>query len=293
MANFFVMGADNREYGPASVEELQKWVADGRADARTRVRREESADWLVLADVPELAVALSLTRQTPTPPLPAKPTPARTSIMAVAALVLGILGVVTCGATALLGLILGIIAMVRVNNSRGSLTGKGTALASVIVSAILLVLLPLGAALLLPALAAAQQKAQQINCMNNEKQLALAVHVYSGSHADHFPPAATWCDALHSALDSDKAFKCPVTLSTALSASRCDYAYNVKLDGLDVSKVNPLTVLLFESDAGWNANGGMELAVARHRGHTAEVAFADGHVETVAEGKLSSLRWEP
>ncbi len=99
-------------------------------------------------------------------------------------------------------------------------------------------MIPIFAAMLLPALAAAKQKAQEINCVNNEKQLALAMRIYSGDNANHFPPAATWCDAIQRTSGSEKFFKCPA----ANSASRCDYAFNAKLDGLDESKINPQTV---------------------------------------------------
>jgi prepilin-type N-terminal cleavage/methylation domain-containing protein/prepilin-type processing-associated H-X9-DG protein len=44
------------------------------------------------------------------------------------------------------------------------------------------------AALLLPALAGAKAKANQIQCINNEKQLALAVHLYYSDNNDWLPP---------------------------------------------------------------------------------------------------------
>ena len=44
------------------------------------------------------------------------------------------------------------------------------------------------AAMLLPALAKAKIKAQQINCMNNTKQLMLAMHQYGQDYTDFFPP---------------------------------------------------------------------------------------------------------
>ncbi|MEI8043371.1 MAG: DUF1559 domain-containing protein [Verrucomicrobiota bacterium] len=43
------------------------------------------------------------------------------------------------------------------------------------------------AALLLPALAKAKEKAQRIQCLNNTKQLALAVHMYAGDNSDKLP----------------------------------------------------------------------------------------------------------
>jgi prepilin-type processing-associated H-X9-DG protein len=67
---------------------------------------------------------------------------------------------------------------------------------------------------------------------------------------------------------------------------------------LDESKVNPITVMFFESDAGWNAHGGPELVSInpRHGRGTKKsyvVAFADGHVEVVPAARLNSLRWDP
>ena len=76
--------------------------------------------------------------------------------------------------------------------------GFGVVMVLLVVIAIIAIL----AALLLPALAAAKQKAESINCVNNEKQLALAIRIYSGDNAAHFPPAATWFDAINTAVGS-------------------------------------------------------------------------------------------
>jgi len=223
------------------------------------------------------------------PPLP-DAVPAKTSGMAITSLVLGILGVLTCGLTALFGLIFGIIAIIKVNNSGGKLKGFGLALAGTIVSGIFLFMIPIYAAMLLPALAAAKQKAELIACVNNEKQLALAMRIYSDDNKGQFPPAATWCDAIKSSVGSDKVFKCPA----ANPGSRCDYAFNVKLDGMDQNKINPQTVMIFESDGGWNANGGSELMIGKPRhARTFVVAFADGSVQELRASQLNALHWYP
>jgi type II secretory pathway pseudopilin PulG len=297
MATYIIIGGDGKEYGSVTEEQLRQWIANGRANASTQGRGEGATEWKSLAEFPELAAAL----QSAAPPLPRpKPTavsasPPETSGMAITSLVLGILGVLTCGIKALAGLILGIVAMVKVKNSGGKLGGGGLALAGTIVSGIFLLFLfmiPILAAMLLPALAAAKQKAQEINCVNNEKQLALAVKMYSGNNNNHFPPAATWCDAIKDSTDSENIFKCPA----ADSSRRCDYAFNSKLDGMDASKINPQTVMIFESDTGWNANGGRELMITsdRHnRGRTFIVALADGSVQSVFQSQLNTLRWDP
>jgi len=288
MANYFVIGGDQKEYGPVSADDLRKWIAENRAGAESKVRLEGTTEWVQLPAVPELAGLLKKTGPPPFPIGALSPT-AKTSALAVTSLVLGILGVLTCGATSLFGLIVGIIAMVKVANSGGALRGKGLALAGVIVSGILLLMLPISAAMLLPALAAAKQKAMQINCFNNEKQLALGVLLYSNDHTNHYPPAATWCEAIQPSVRSERTFKCPA----ANSSSRCDYAYNAKLDGLDTAKIDPQTVVIFESDAGWDAHGGPELLAARHRANSSVVAFADGHVELILPARINSLRWDP
>jgi prepilin-type processing-associated H-X9-DG protein len=288
MANYNIIGRDQKQYGPVAEAQLCQWIAEGRVNAQSKVQAEGATEWKTLSDFPEFRDVL----KNSAPPLPVTP-PAiatKTSGLAVTSLVLGALGMFTCGLTALFGLIVGIIAVVKVKNSGGKLGGNGLALAGIIVSAVFLFMIPIFAAMLLPALAAAKQKAQEINCVNNEKQLALAVRIYSGDHKDQLPPAATWCDSIKTSVGSEKVFQC----AAANSGSRCDYAFNAKLDGLDESKVNPQTVEIFESDAGWNASGGPELMIGkpRHAGMFV-VAFADGSVQQLRESQLNTLRWDP
>lgn len=223
------------------------------------------------------------------PPLP-NTTPPKTSGMAVTSLVLGILGFFTCGLTALFGLIFGIISLIKIKDNKDTLKGGGLALAGIIVSAVFLLMIPIFAAMLLPALSAAKERAQTINCVSNEKQLALAVRIYEGDHTNQLPPSATWCDAIKTDVGSERPFKCPA----ADPASQCDYAFNAALGGMDESKVDPSTVMIFESNGGWNANGGPELMVFRHeRDRKSVVAFADGSVQEIRQSQLSTLRWNP
>jgi len=67
---------------------------------------------------------------------------ARRSRLAVASLVLGLLGLVTCGLGSLVGLILGIAALVSIKRSDGRLGGRGLAVTGLCVSVLILILAP-------------------------------------------------------------------------------------------------------------------------------------------------------
>lgn len=65
-------------------------------------------------------------------------------------------------------------------------TSQGFTLVALLVIVAVLAIL---AAMLLPALAKAKQKAQRINCVNNLKQAGLAFRIWEGDHDDKMPMA--------------------------------------------------------------------------------------------------------
>jgi hypothetical protein len=293
-----LLGADKKEYGPVSADQIQTWIAQGRANARTRVQAAGATEWKPLADLPEFAAALQKpagTTVAPATPTQAQPAaaPPKTSSLAVTSLVLGVLGLLTCGLTSLVGLVLGIVALVRINKSQGQLRGQGLAIAGTIVSAVFLLLIPISAAMLLPALSKAKQKATGIVCMNNVRQLILGLRMYADDNKDQLPSGNTWCDALRPYLaGSTNMFICPL----GAKGQRCHYALNGRLAGSSVKEIQApaQTVLVFEIDGGWNVSGDRERLLARAR-HTDAyvVGFVDGHAEMVRPARLQQLRWEP
>ena len=66
-----IIGADGREYGPITTEQLRQWIAEGRANAQTKVLPEGATEWKSLSELPEFAAAAA----SPPPTLVVTPTP--------------------------------------------------------------------------------------------------------------------------------------------------------------------------------------------------------------------------
>jgi hypothetical protein len=61
-----IIGADGKEYGPISAEQLRQWIAEGRANANSKILLEGTTEWKPLSAFPEFASAAQ-----PIPPGPA------------------------------------------------------------------------------------------------------------------------------------------------------------------------------------------------------------------------------
>jgi TM2 domain-containing membrane protein YozV len=74
MAMYHLIGADGREYGPVSADQLRLWVREGRANRQTQVRPESSGGWQELGSVAEMADVFALGSAAPgLPPVGAAP----------------------------------------------------------------------------------------------------------------------------------------------------------------------------------------------------------------------------
>ena len=147
------------------------------------------------------------------------------------------------------------------------------------------------------AMDAAQKMANTIRCTNNLKILGLTVRIYAGENSDTYP-TARWCDILlTNQLDLDpKLYDMTSSLHCPESpkSQRCSYAMNARLVGIkDSGQIASDTVLLFESNAGWNTVGGSEIATARHYAQRLQFVTVDGTVDQVYLKDIEKLRWNP
>ncbi len=118
-----------------------------------------------------------------TPPAIGESAKPRTAGIAIASLVLGILGVTCLSVLAgIPALVLGILALNRVNRSAGTLAGKGQSIAGIVMGGISIVLLPvmLGfwAGLLMPAVSQAKAKAGEAKALMEIQALQQAMQHY-------------------------------------------------------------------------------------------------------------------
>ena len=112
--------------------------------------------------------------------------------MAVTSMVLGIASLVMfCLLLGIPAIILGHIAHGRARKRPAEYDGGGMAITGFVTGYVSLVMslmvVPILLAMLLPALAAAKHKAQEINSMNNLKQIGLAFSIWEGDHNDQYP----------------------------------------------------------------------------------------------------------
>lgn len=56
-----IIGADQKEYGPVSADQLRQWMAEGRVNAQTLVRAEGQDAWQPLGTLAEFAGAVPVT----------------------------------------------------------------------------------------------------------------------------------------------------------------------------------------------------------------------------------------
>jgi len=132
---------------------------------------------------------------------------------------------------------------------------------------------------------------RRLTCMMNAKQVALGLRMYIYDYDERLPPADAWSDAVAPCVKSRDIFVCPEARDL-----RSGYAFNKALGGKRVTDVRDeaQTVLIYESDLGWNGAGGPQTLrrPTRHRRGDV-VAFVDGSVKLVSARDLKHLRWQP
>jgi hypothetical protein len=146
-----IIGADQREYGPVSADQIRQWIREGRANANTLCQAEGTTGFRAISTFPEFGFPQAA------PPLPPQPpvysSTGGTNGNAVTGLIFGILACTCpCGSffTGAIGIVFSCIALSQLSHSTTE-KGKGLAIAGLVLSIIgLMFWTGIGALSLLP-----------------------------------------------------------------------------------------------------------------------------------------------
>jgi hypothetical protein len=148
-----IIGADQKEYGPVSAEQLRQWLTEGRVNGQTKVQAAAATEWKTMAELPEFAGLLPKSPPPPPPstrgvPITALPPQAGTNQMSVWAMVLGILGVLCCQVLGPVAIVLGAVSFSQLK-SHPELKGRGFAITGIVLGIVSLLMVVAFIALLL------------------------------------------------------------------------------------------------------------------------------------------------
>ncbi len=242
-------------------------------------------------DVDSISFGGSIMTNLPQPQPPAS----KTSGAAIASLVCSIVGPCTLGLASLIGIILGIVGLVKIGKAGGAVRGKGLAIAGIVLGGLGIFIVPLiglVVAITVPAFHSAVGQAQAVVFMNNARMAGRAAMTYAVDHDDEFPPPDNWPQAL---MEQGGLPSVALNDPSSVEDGRA-LAMNAFLGGMRTRDIpHPSrTVLFFECMVGAPPAGGPELLARQPRyrsGHV--ITFADGHVENFARRRLHGLIWDP
>ena len=138
----------------------------------------------------------------------------KTSGMAIAALVLGILSFFSFGITAIPALILGIISLIKIEKSGGRITGRGFAIGGIVVPVVAVPVFLM--IILMPALNRVKKQARTIACMSHLKQWGTIFAIYTDDNNGFFfsgegrANGYWWMDPLRPYYRDSTLFLCPM-----------------------------------------------------------------------------------
>ena len=182
--------------------------------------------------------------------------------MAVGSLICGLSGLIGCVPVGLVGVVLGIVAVVRANSQPQRYRGKGMAIAGICLGAVSLIFItPLMISILLPSLSRARELSKRLVCGAQLRGIGTSVKIYAMGWEDQFPP--DFDVLVNSGEVTVRQFCCPSSDAVPGDVHACYEYVEGQTEGDDFRNV-----LVYEKSANHADEGG-------------NVLFLDGHVDFV------------
>jgi hypothetical protein len=110
-----IIGADKKEYGPISADQMRQWISEGRVSAQTLAQAEGQMDWRPVIAFPEFADVLGAAPGAAAPAAPVADGGREAALSAVKGPAIGLLVTAILGLIAVaLGLIVNVLTLVGV-----------------------------------------------------------------------------------------------------------------------------------------------------------------------------------
>jgi len=186
---------NGEKYGPFEKEEVYRRLVSGELNGDDLGWCEGMAEWeplskLIPPQTPPIPSSANQAVFAASAARVAGPLPdAKTSGMAVASMICGILGLLLW-LPCIPAIILGHLGLSAIKKSAGALKGSGMAVTGLVTGYIMIAAIPLIAilaSLAVPAYQSVQKQALQMKSMVNAKQLVIGMRQYAAEHGGNFP----------------------------------------------------------------------------------------------------------
>jgi hypothetical protein len=144
-AIYKIIGANGKEYGPLTAEQIRQWIAEGRIERQTPIFTTGATDWNFVGLMPEFADFFPTV--TPPPIAPPQGTctagrMAKTNSYALWGMIFGILSLMCCCCFpfGILGLIFSLVGLSQISANPQLHEGHGMAIAGIVLSGLSLLL---------------------------------------------------------------------------------------------------------------------------------------------------------
>jgi hypothetical protein len=189
----YLIARDGQQLGQFSEEEIRSGLFEGRYLPTDVAWAEGMTDWKPLGEIMGQGVTRLAGPRGPGPGFSGESSPpTRTVGLAIAALVLGILSMLTCGGLglgAVAAIICGHMALTTIGKARGALGGRGMALAGLIMgyASVLLVGVSILASLSMATIGKMGEKGQVVKGIADARQTALGIRQYAADRQGKYP----------------------------------------------------------------------------------------------------------